>query len=279
MKTQSRKNINTIRSVREGALLFISMLAIMIWIQPAKAEVDARTIMQKSQDMRILDAAEGSQTLTIYNSKGQKRVRKIAMVSSYNYKQKSEKRLIRFLAPADVKGTGLLTYDYKEKDDDIWLYLPSLRKTRRIVSSEKAKSFMGSEFSYADINMPTLDDFNFKVRGEETLEDVSCWIIETMPKNEDIADEYGFSKRLSYIGKEDYSLRKAIYYDLDGELHKELIARDIRKIDPAKNRYRAMHMKMVNKQDGRSSTVEFHQLQLSLSVKETYFTTRYLERQ
>ena len=68
---------------------------------------------------------------------------------------------MRFLSPPDVKGTGLLIFDYEENDDDMWLFMPSLRKTRRIVSSEKAKSFMGSEFSYADITPPALNDFIF----------------------------------------------------------------------------------------------------------------------
>ena len=104
-----------------------------------------------------------------------------------------KKRLMRFTHPADVKGTGLLTYDYEKKDDDIWLFLPSLRKTRRIVSSEKSKSFMGSEFSYADMTPPPVEDFVHKKQKVETVDGVVCWVVESTAKSEDIAE----GKRLS----------------------------------------------------------------------------------
>ncbi|MCK5687795.1 outer membrane lipoprotein-sorting protein, partial [Myxococcota bacterium] len=105
------------------------------------------------------EGSESIATLTIVNQRGQKRVRKIATVSKLFDDGKTEKRLIRFIAPADIKGTGLLTWDYEDKSDDMWLFMPALRKTRRIVASDKAKSFMGSEFSYSDITPPAIADF------------------------------------------------------------------------------------------------------------------------
>ena len=95
----------------------------------------------------------------------------------------TEKRIIKFLSPADVKGTGILIFDYPEKSDDMWIYLPALRKTRRIVSKEKSKSFMGSEFSNANMTAPGLDDFTYATIGEEELEGKFCIIIESVPAN------------------------------------------------------------------------------------------------
>jgi Outer membrane lipoprotein-sorting protein len=191
----------------------------------------------------------------------------------------TEKSLVRFIEPADVKGTGLLTYDYEKKDDDIWFYLPAQKKTRRIVSSEKAKSFMGSEFSYADMTPPAVEDFNHKLAGEENVEGVDCWIIESTPKNEEIEEENGYSRRVAHIGKTDYVVRKATFYDLDSELHKELSIKSVKEVDPDKKRYRPTHMIMINKQDGRKSEVVVEAIQLRKDIPDDYFTERYLERE
>ena len=244
-----------------------------------KNELSANTIMTKHHKATKLDGAESLTTLIIYNARGDKRVRKMAIISKLYDDGDTEKRLIRFIEPADVKGTGLLTYDYEREDDDIWFYMPALRKTRRIVSSEKAKSFMGSEFSYADMTPPPVEDFKHKILKTETAGGVECWVIESIPKTEEIAEENGFSKQISTIGKKDYTIRKAIYYDLDGELHKELVVEEVKEIDTKKHRYRAMYMLMVNKQDGRKSEVKIDVIKLRLDIGDDYFTTRYLERE
>ena len=110
----------------------------------AQESLTAKQIADKSFNATKLAGSEAVSTMTIIDSKGRERVRKIAQVTKLYQNGDTEKKLIRFLSPADVKGTGLLTYDYNDKDDDMWLYMPALRKTRRIISSEKAKSFMGS---------------------------------------------------------------------------------------------------------------------------------------
>lgn len=244
----------------------------------AQEELTGRQIMDRAFDVVKLDGSEAVSTLTIIDSKGRERVRQIAMVSKLFDNGDTEKRLLRFLFPADVKGTGLLVFDYENKDDDMWLFMPALRKTRRIVSTERAKSFMGSEFSYADMAPPILDEFSYSILGERDISGTLCWEIEMTPVDEDVADENGFSRRIAYIGKKDFVVRGAIYYDLDKELHKELEVIEIQEIDPKNHRYRPMHMVMVNKQNGRKSILKVNQILFNPNVKDEYFTTRYLER-
>jgi len=93
-----------------------------------------------------------------------------------------------------------------------------------------------------------------------------------------VADENGFSRRIAYIGKQDFVIRGAVYYDLEGELHKELSVLEIKEVDSVNHRYRPTHMVMVNKQDNRKSILKINQIQLNPDVKDDYFTTRYLER-
>lgn len=246
---------------------------------PGQLLLTGQQLQEKSIAATQVAGVEVVATMTIINSKGRQRVRKLAQISKLYDNGKTEKKLIRFLAPADVKGTGFLTFDYRKKDDDKWLYLPALRKTRRIVSSENAKSFMGSEFSYADMTPPTVEDFTYNILGEEENNGVLCWKIAITPKDDDVADESGFSKKISYIGKQDYVIRKAVYFDLDEELHKELTVYEIKELDTKNHKYRLTHMVMENKQNGRQSIMKVEKIQFKPNVKDEYFTTRYLERE
>jgi hypothetical protein len=266
-------------SVLTQVLPMVILIILFCW-SPLNTEEtpDAREIVERSFEVTKLAGSESIFTLTIMDRRGHRRARKVAVVSKIYDNGETEKSLMRFLSPADVKGTGFLTFDYEKKDDDMWLFMPALRKTRRIVSGEKAKSFMGSEFSYADMAPPTLSDFNFKILGEENVGSVSCWKIEMAAVNENIADDNGFSKRISFIGKTDFVTRKASYYDLEGRLEKELIVKEIKEIDPQNHKYTIMHMVMENKQDDRKSIIKTEKIVFNPDIKDEYFTIRYLER-
>jgi hypothetical protein len=259
-------------------VLFLICFSIFSFPLYAQDSLTAKQIVDRAFGAVKTAGMEAISTLTIIDSKGRERVREIAMVSKLYDNGETEKRLIRFLAPADVKGTGLLTFDYETNDDDMWLFMPALRKTRRIVSSEKAKNFMGSEFSYADMTPPSLNDFTYTVLGDSETEGLTCWEIEILPVNDDVADENGFSKRVVHIAKDIFVIRKAIYFDLDGELHKELNVKEIREVDPVNHKYRYIHMIMTNHQNDRKSIMKVNELQFNPDVKDEYFTTRYLER-
>ncbi|MFC2131045.1 outer membrane lipoprotein-sorting protein [Bacteroidota bacterium] len=259
--------------------IIFSLLMFILFTQNADArKMSAHDIVEKAQDAGKLSGSEAVAVMTIYDSKGNARIRKTKQASKLYDNGKTEKKIIKFLSPADVKGTGLLTFDYEDKSDDMWLFMPALRKTRRIVSSEKAKSFMGSEFSYADMTPPRIEDFKYKLLGEEKIDGKNCWKIEQTPINEDVEDENGYSKKLAYIAKDDYLIRKAIFYDFDGELLKILTAKNIKLLDKKNNKYRATYMEMVNKQNGRKSVLKIEKIQFNPNVKDEYFTTGYLER-
>lgn len=245
----------------------------------AQTNLTGKEIQKRTIEATRVAGTEAVTTLKIIDSQGRERVRKIAQVSKIYNNGKTEKKLFRFLAPSDVKGTGFLTFDYDKKDDDKWLYMPALRKTRRIVSSENAKSFMGSEFSYADMTPPALDDYTYNVLGEAVVGGILCWKIQIIPADEDVADENGYSKKISYIGKDDFVLRKSIYYDLDEELHKELTVNEIKELDTKNHKYRLTKMVMENVQDGRKSILEVEKIKFAPGIKDEFFTTRYLERE
>lgn len=260
-------------------LFYIIFLFIIPSFHFAQTQLSAYQIVDRAQEAIKVKGVQGISVMRIIDKKGRERIRKIQQLTKLAEDGDTEKRLIRFLSPPDVKGTGLLTYDYKTKDDDLWLYMPALRKTRRIVSTEKTKNFMGSEFTYADMTPPSLQDFTFNYLGEEEVNGQLCYKIEWIPKNEDIAEENGFSKRITFIGKNDFILRKALYYDLDEEFQKELIVHKIKELDPENHKYRAMHLEMINHQNNRRSIMHNEQLEFRPNIKDDYFTVRYLERE
>lgn len=257
------------------------LIAILLLIRTASyaQSLTANQIVERSQETIKVKGVQGISVMRIIDEKGRERVRKIRQVTKLYDNGETEKRLLRFMEPADVKGTGLLTFDYEKQDDDLWLYMPALRKSRRIVSTEKAKNFMGSEFTYSDMTPPTLEDFTFNLLGEEETGGALCYQVEWIPNEDEIAEENGYSRRITFFGKEDYVIRKAIYYDLDGELFKELIVHEVKELDPVNHKYRAMHLEMINKQNGRRSVMVNEQLEFNPDISDDYFTVRYLERE
>jgi len=243
----------------------------------AAAAPSAREIMDKVALTRKLDGSEAVVKMTLLGD-GAPRERKITMATKLFDGGKTEKRIYRFLSPADVQGTGVLVFDYETQADDVWIYLPALRKTRRIVSSQKSQSFMGSEFTYGDLNIPPLDDYNYTLVKEEDYGGEGCFVVDVVPKKKETGTEEGYSKKTYWVSKAKFAIRKGLYYDASGALLKELKADDIKLLDPKKNRYRAMKMEMTNKKNNRRSVFESEKVTLAPDTKDEFFTPRYLER-
>jgi outer membrane lipoprotein-sorting protein len=258
--------------------LFATLALLLSGTAQAEKGPSAREIMDKVTTTRKLDGSEAVIKMTVLGEGGQAREREISMATKLYDGGKTEKRIYRFLSPADVQGTGILVYDYESKPDDVWIYLPALRKTRRVVSSQRAQSFMGSEFSYGDLNIPSLDEFSYTLVKEEACGGEPCYVIDLVPKSKEIADAEGYSKKTYWVSKAKMAVVRGLYYDKDGKLLKELIAQDIKLLDPKNKRYRAMHMEMINKQNGRKSVFETKKVAFSPNTKDDYFTTAYLER-
>jgi hypothetical protein len=252
--------------------LFVSLA------RPAESEQSPRDIMEKVTTARKVDGSEAVVKMTVAADNGETREREISMATKLFDGGKTEKRIYRFISPPDVQGTAVLVFDYEAKADDVWVYLPALRKTRRIVSSQRAQSFMGSEFTYGDLNIPAIDDYNYALVNQESFGGEACWVIDVLPKNQEVADGDGYSKKTYWVSKEKLTVMRGLYYDKDGKPLKELIAQDFKLMDPKKKRYRSMHMEMINKQNGRRSLFVSEKVTFAPDTKDEYFTTTYLER-
>ena len=212
-------------------------------------------------------------SLSITEKNGASRSRAISMTTK-SFPDGLEKRFIKFMEPADVRGTAMLIVDNKILADEIWIYLPALKKTRRIVSSEKGKSFMSSEFSNADIGSPTISDFvNKHVTGSGSN---NLWIIESTPVNDDKADEYGYSKKVSYISMDNCRVQKIEFYNFDNELFKTIEIKGIYPLPEGK--YLVKDMIANNLVTNRRSEISLSNINEKVKVEDSYFSIQNLER-
>lgn len=253
--------------------ILISSIAFLAFAFQGMAQ-DAREISEKSSKVIEFESMEMATNLYIHDNKGNTRERQVAVATRQF--GNTTKTLMRFLAPADVQGTSILIYDYEDKADDMWVYLPSLRRTRRIVSTERGKSFMGSEFSNADMSRPNTDDFTYNMLGEEVVNGLNCWKVEAIAKSRDIESEYGFKKRVSFIEKATYLVQKSELYDKSGNLQKIMTFTDYTK--QSNGKYFSYGMEMKNVQNNRRSVMKVSKFQLGTNLNENSFAVANLEK-
>ncbi|MBK7627663.1 MAG: outer membrane lipoprotein-sorting protein [Bacteroidales bacterium] len=251
----------------------LALLLLLPIYQAAAQEPDASGIMDKSRELSMAGSMSANINLTILEKNGTTRSRTISMTTR-SYPERQEKRFIKFLEPADVRGTAMLIIDNSNSADEMWIYLPALKKTRRIVSSEKGKSFMSSEFSNADMSSPAPADFTNK--HMEGSGKNGKWIIESRPVNEDKADEYGYSRKISYLMMEKYQIEKMEFYNFDNELFKII---EIKSVYPLQDgKYLVKEMTAENIITKRKSVILMTKIIEGAKVDDSVFSLQNLER-
>jgi hypothetical protein len=251
----------------------ILLMLVLPLLEASGQQPDATMIMNRSRELSLTGSMSAKITLSITEKGGSSRNRIISMTTK-SYPDGLEKRFIKFIEPPDVRGTAMLVIDNKDTPDEMWIYLPALRKTRRIVSSEKGKSFMSSEFSNADMSSPTIADFvSMHIAGSGTN---NKWIIESKPVNEEKADEYGYSKKISYISIDKYQISKMEFYNFDNELFKTIEINSIYPLPGGK--FIVKNMTANNLLTNRKSEITLNDISEGLKVDDASFSLQSLQR-
>ncbi len=185
-----------------------------------------------------------------------------------------------FLSPADVKDTGFLTYDYDDdtKDDDQWLYLPALKKTKRIASTDKSGSFMGSDFSYADMTDRKLDYYDYTLMKETDVDGVPVWQIESIPNNEKEIKETGYTKSVVFVRQDNYVVIRSVSWVKKG---KRLKYFDVKKLEQIDGIWVPTEMHMTTKKGKTTvhkTVILAHDVRFNQDLDEDMFTVRKLEK-
>jgi hypothetical protein len=238
-------------------------------------ELTGRQIMEKEERLNKGKDEFNYMNMRLINSRGQERNRKIEYYRKTD-EGDNDSILMRFLEPADVKGVGLLTVEQPKREDDQWLYLPALKKVRRISSSEQTDNFMGTDFTYEDIRSEKYDKHLYNIIGNETVDGHDCYVIEALPASEAEKKESGYSRREIWVRKNIFLTVQTKYYDAIGEYFKIGVRKDI--IEVAPNIYRGNFMEMRNLKTGHTTQLLFNDRRINKGIESIIFTERELKR-
>lgn len=176
-----------------------------------------------------------------------------------------------FQSPPDVKGTGFLSWSYADdsKDDDQWLFLPALRKVRRISAGNKNDYFMGSDFTYDDMGERKVSEDTHKRVKSEVLNGVDCWVVESLPKKRGM-----YSKRLTWVEKTNWLIQKVDYYDRK-DRHLKTLYMTWQKV---KGLWTWKRGEMKNHLTKHATLIDITDVRVNTGVKNRAFTERTLKR-
>ena len=259
--------------------IFSIIISAAIMLPEKAFALSGREIMEKVNDRDVGNRSISEMEMILIDKKGNKRVRKL---KSYGLEQgKNSKSLMFFITPADVKNTGFLTYDYDEsgKEDDQWLFLPALRKTKRIAAGDKSGSFMGSDLNYSDMSSPDLDLYDYTLMKETEVKGNKVWQIKSVPKTKAEAEKSGYSKSVVFIRQDNYVMIRGVRWVYKKKRNKYLDVRKLEKIDgiwistemhvTTKSGKKTLHKTIL-----KQNNIKFNQVE----VNENLFTIRRLEK-
>ncbi len=209
--------------------------------------------------------------MTLRNRHGKESTRKTHN-KTLEMKDDGDKSLSIFDSPRDVKGTAFLSFTHALKPDEQWLYLPALKRVKRISSSNKSGPFMGSEFAYEDLSSQEVEKYTYKYLRDEKIDGRDCFVIERKPAYK----HSGYTKMITWLDKEMYQPLKIEFYDRKKSLLKTLTSTDYKQY--LGKYWRPTRMSMVNHQTKKSTDLLWSDYKLNTGLKERDFDRNSLKR-
>lgn len=268
----SQNHLRKLSQVKKASLTILSMLLLASVAYAETAEEKGYAIAQE-QDRRNEGWGDATVNVTMIlrRRNGQETVRRLRL-KLLEVPGDGDKSLTIFDEPKDVRGTTFLNYSHAVEPDDQWIYLPALRRTKRISSKKKTGRFMGSEFTYEDMSSFQLEKYDYKYLRDDNLQGQAVFVIESYPK-----DEFsGYSKQVNYIDQQEYRPLKVEFYDRRGELLKIMEMNGYRQF--LDKYWRAGRAVMQNQQTGKSTDLEWSDYRFGVGLSEADFNKSVLDR-
>lgn len=210
--------------------------------------------------------------MVLRNAAGQETTRSLRIATLEKPDESvGDKSLVVFNTPRDIEGTALLSHAKILEPDDQWLYLPALKRVKRISSSNKSGPFVGSEFAFEDFTAIELNKFDYTIVGVESCGDLTCDVLERKPRYENS----GYTRQVSWVDQTDYQLRKVEFYDRRGDLLKVLELSDYRNYDGI---WRAHKLSMSNVQTKKKTDLIYGEYEFGSGLAENDFVKGRLSR-
>jgi outer membrane lipoprotein-sorting protein len=244
-------------------------LALLVLPLPVRAD-EARDLLQRSEAMHRTATQEYSGELSVVSKEG--RVRKKSWKSWRQGYAGDAKQLIRFTAPPEVKGVGFLSVSHPAADADQWLYLPSMKRERRIATQDRDASFVGTDFNYEDMEEFDQGRYDVETKGEETVDGQACVLIEARPKGKSIYEKKLLAMRKDIL----YLVRVESWKKGEKEIGKRLVLSDVARVD---GHWAARKLEMKDLKKGSTTTVLLQQLAFDRPQPADRFTIQNLTRE
>ncbi|MEQ8814670.1 MAG: outer membrane lipoprotein-sorting protein [Thalassobaculum sp.] len=261
---------NLTAAVIAGIILCFSAIP----VASETAEEKGRWIAEQT-DRRDLGwgDSEAHLTMTLRNREGQSSVRRLSLASlEVDDPMLGDRSLTLFAEPRDIEGTAFLSHTRIHDPDDQWLYLPALKRVKRISSQNKSGPFVGSEFAYEDLVSQEVERYTYKYLRDEPCGERTCYVTERFP----VYEHSGYTRQVVWIDHTDFQPRKIEFYDRKGDLLKTLDLLEYRQY--LGKYWRAHRLEMQNRQTGKSTTLSFSDYAFGLGLGEGDFQKSRLER-
>lgn len=261
------------------AQILALLAACCIWPAAAAETLGGQEILERSHAVSKVIDSSSDISMILTSKSGQERSRKLLSLTKLRANASDNMRVLRFRFPADVKGTVILLVEQSGRDDDMWIYLPALKKTRRLISNNKRDAFVGSDFSFGDILGHKPENWTAKIIRDDVSAGRPVYVVEAMPKTDQVKANDGYSKRLLWIAKDTFVALRTDYWDDTGEFLKSIVASDVRLVDPARQKYQFMRAECENKQTGHKTVLLVENFRANVKLQDEVFTTRYMEKE
>jgi uncharacterized protein len=268
------------------SLVLLSVMALALWASPAKASTGETPVRGETEADRngFEIAARADRTdrgflnseveleMILRNATG-KESRRTLKIATLEIPDESvgDKSLVIFDSPSDIKGTALLSHANILDPDDQWLFLPALKRVKRISSANKSGPFVGSEFAFEDFTALELNKYDYRYLREEDIDGLKTDVVERTPRYENS----GYTRQISWVDQDVYQVRKVEFYDRRGDLLKTLTLNDYRNYDGV---WRSQLMQMVNHQTGKSTDFVYGDYAFDTGLEENDFVKGRLTR-
>lgn len=286
------KKVNKMKQRNIFSATLLSMASVVgfsqLFISPVLAEiVEETSIEEKSAEEekgfevaarsdrsdRGFGDSEAEMTMVLRNAAGQESSRTMRFTTlEIPDESVGDKSLVLFSTPRDIEGTALLSHAKMLDPDDQWLYLPALKRVKRISSRNKSGPFVGSEFAFEDFTASELNKFSYTYLKDEACGDLQCDVVERTPRYENS----GYTKQIAWVDTTDYQIRKIEFYDRRGSLLKELKFEDYRKYSDSY--WRSHRLVMKNMQTNKSTDLVYGEYKFGVGLTDSDFVKGRLSR-
>ncbi len=257
-------------SIKSAQIISLFLLAYVQTVIADEKQGLEIAIEMKQQEQGFINYT-ADMIMELISISGKKDVRKLHVMTR-EVAGDGNQSLAVFDSPADVKGTGFLSHTHIDEEDDQWLYLPSLKRVKRISPNNKTAPFMGSEFAYEDLTSFEVENYRYNYAGDENREGIEYYLLDRFP----ISEYSGYSRERLWVEKERYITVKTEYYDENGELLKTLISDEF---NLYLDRFWYPHvMTMQNHESGKSSILIWENFIFRDNLRDSDFNPNSLTR-